>query len=77
MLTIRRYQPSDHAAVYELHKTALLAAGAYIGGGHFNDDLDQIESVYLGGMENFSSAHYRTASSRWEHCVEPIHIAPK
>ena len=29
MLEIRRYQPSDHDAVFELHKTALLAVGAY------------------------------------------------
>jgi ribosomal protein S18 acetylase RimI-like enzyme len=51
-LTIRRYQSSDHAAVCELHKTALLAAGAYLGG-HFNDDLDQIESIYLNNGGEF------------------------
>jgi ribosomal protein S18 acetylase RimI-like enzyme len=53
MLTIRRYQSSDHTAVCELHKTVLLAAGAYIGSGAFNDDLDQIEAVYLDGNGEF------------------------
>ena len=38
MLTIRRYQPSDHDTVWQLHKTALLAAGAHIGG-EFDTDL--------------------------------------
>jgi len=46
MLKIRRYQPPDHATVCELPKTALLAAGAYIGGA-CDTDLDQIEAVYL------------------------------
>jgi len=45
MLKIRRYQPSDHAAVWELHKTALVAAGAYSPGAR-DPDLDQIEAVY-------------------------------
>jgi GNAT superfamily N-acetyltransferase len=53
MLTIRRYQPSDHAAVCELHKTALLAAGAHIGGCAWDADLDQIEAVYLNGSGEF------------------------
>jgi ribosomal protein S18 acetylase RimI-like enzyme len=50
MLTIRRYQPSDHTAVCELHKAGLLAAGAYLGSS-WDTDLDQIESVYLDGGE--------------------------
>jgi ribosomal protein S18 acetylase RimI-like enzyme len=53
MLTIRRYQSSDHAAVCELHKTALLAAGAYISDGTFNADLEQIEAIYLDGYGEF------------------------
>lgn len=52
MLNIRRYQPSDHTAVCELHKAALLAAGAYIGGA-FDTDLDQIETVYLNDTGEF------------------------
>ena len=46
MLEIRRYQPSDHDAVCELHKTALLAVGAYAEGA-WDIDLDQIDTVYL------------------------------
>ena len=46
MLTIRSYQPSDHAAVCELHKTALLAAGAFSNSAG-DPDLNQIEAVYL------------------------------
>jgi ribosomal protein S18 acetylase RimI-like enzyme len=53
MLNIRRYQPSDHAAVWDLHKTALLAAGAYIEGSAFDADLYQIEAVYLDGYGEF------------------------
>jgi GNAT superfamily N-acetyltransferase len=53
MLNIRRYQPSDHAAVCELHKAALLAAGAYIDNSAFDADLDQIEAVYLNGFGEF------------------------
>src|ERR1039457_5878742 len=53
MLTIRRYQSSAHAAVCELHKTALLAAGPYIHDSPFNADLDQIEAVYLDGHGEF------------------------
>ena len=52
MLTIRRYQSSDHAAVCELHKAALLAAGAYIGAA-YNTDLAQIEAIYLDGYGEF------------------------
>ncbi len=53
MLTIRRYQPSDHATVWDLHKTALLAAGAYIHESDYDVDLDQIETVYLNGFGEF------------------------
>lgn len=53
MLKIRRYQSSDHATVCELHKTALLAAGAYLGGCAWDADLDQIEAVYLNGSGEF------------------------
>jgi len=53
MLTIRRYQPSDHATVWDLHKTALLAAGAYIHESPFDADLAQIETIYLNGHGEF------------------------
>ncbi|HXI83493.1 MAG TPA: GNAT family N-acetyltransferase [Verrucomicrobiae bacterium] len=53
MLTIRRYQSSDHPAVWDLHKTALLAAGAYIHDSPFDVDLGQIEAVYLNNGGEF------------------------
>ncbi len=53
MLTIRRYQSSDHAAVCELHKATLLAAGAYIDNSAFDADLAQIEAIYLDGHGEF------------------------
>jgi|ERR1043166_7500341 ribosomal protein S18 acetylase RimI-like enzyme len=53
MLAIRRYEPSDHDAVWELHEIALRAANADAGDGPWDDDLDRIEEVYLnsGGGE--------------------------
>jgi GNAT superfamily N-acetyltransferase len=52
MLTIRRYQPSDHAVVCELHKAPLLAAGAYSTSAG-DPDLNQIEAVYLNNGGEF------------------------
>lgn len=46
MLSIRRYQPADHARVLELHEEALRETGAYIEGA-LEPDLDHIEAVYL------------------------------
>jgi len=53
MLNIHRYQSSDHATVWDLHKTALPAAGAYIHDSPFDVDLGQIEAVYLDGFGEF------------------------
>lgn len=47
MLVIRRYQPTDHAAVWNLHNAALAAVDAHDGPGPWDADLDQIEVVYL------------------------------
>jgi hypothetical protein len=47
MLILRRYESTDHPAVWELHKIALDAVGANAGNGPWNDDLRQIEAVYL------------------------------
>lgn len=44
---IRRYRSADHDEVWELHKLALQEAGAFAGKGPWNDDLHQIERVYL------------------------------
>ena len=46
-LRIRRYQPADREAVRELHAAALRAVGALAGAGPWDDDLDEIERVYL------------------------------
>jgi len=47
-LRIRRYQPADRDAVWALHEEALSAVGAHAGQGPWDDDLHDIEAVYLG-----------------------------
>jgi GNAT superfamily N-acetyltransferase len=44
---IRRYGPGDKRAVRRLHDDALNEVGAHLGSGSWDDDLDEIESVYL------------------------------
>ena len=44
---IRRYRPSDKRAVRRLHDDALNEVGAHVGAGPWDDDLDDIEGVYL------------------------------
>ena len=44
---IRRYEPCDKRAVRRLHDDALNEVGAHLGSGPWDDDLDEIESVYL------------------------------
>jgi GNAT superfamily N-acetyltransferase len=46
-LHIRRYEPGDKRAVRRLHDDALNEVGAHLGSGSWDDDLDEIESVYL------------------------------
>src|ERR671932_233091 len=46
-LHIRRYEPEDKRAVRRLHDEALNEVGAHLGSGPWDDDLDDIESVYL------------------------------
>jgi GNAT superfamily N-acetyltransferase len=46
-LHIRRYRPSDKRAVRRLHDDALNEVGAHLGAGPWDDDLDDIEGVYL------------------------------
>ena len=53
MLAIRRYEPSDHEAIWSLHKTALRAVNADAGDGPWDDDFHQIEDVYLRGGGEF------------------------
>jgi ribosomal protein S18 acetylase RimI-like enzyme len=47
MLTVRRYQETDHDQVWKLHKLALLASGAFVESGPWDDDLHHIEQGYL------------------------------
>lgn len=47
MLRLRRYERKDHDAVCALHRAGLDSAGADAGCGPWDDDLHQIEAVYL------------------------------
>ena len=46
-LHIRRYAPGDKYAVRRLHDDALNEVGAHLGRGPWDEDLDEIEGVYL------------------------------
>ena len=46
-LEIRRYREADRDTVWLLHHEGLLATGAHIGQGPWDDDLDEIRSHYL------------------------------
>ena len=46
-MIIRRYHAADHDAVWELHNLALLDVGAHPGNGSWDDDLHQVETVYI------------------------------
>lgn len=52
-MEIRRYQPTDLAAVWALHVIALEHAGAYAEHGPWDDDLHHIEAVYLHNRGEF------------------------
>ena len=47
MVVLRRYQSSDKEAVWQLHNLALSQAGVHGGNGPWDDDLHQIEDIYL------------------------------
>ncbi len=53
MLTLRRYQQADHDAVWQLHVLGLQSVGAYAGHGQWDDDLHNIEQVYLNNRGTF------------------------
>ncbi len=52
-MQIRRYQDSDRDQVLRLHKAALEAAGAYVGNGPWDDDLNDIKRSYLNARGEF------------------------
>lgn len=47
MLTIRRWQPEDEPAVFDLHNRSLHAVDAHAGNGPWDDDLHHVPAVYL------------------------------
>jgi GNAT superfamily N-acetyltransferase len=53
MLLIRRYQEADHDTVWQLHKLALLESGAYAESGPWDNDLHNIEQVYINSGGDF------------------------
>jgi GNAT superfamily N-acetyltransferase len=46
-LHIRRYEPGDKHAVRRLHDDALNEVGAHLGSGPWDNDLEEIEGLYL------------------------------
>ena len=46
-LHVRRYEPGDKDVVRRLHDEALNEVGAHLGSGPWDEDLDEIEVVYL------------------------------
>ena len=64
-LRIRRYEPRDKRAVRRLHDDALNEVGAHLGSGPWDDDLDEIESVYLDQGGEFLVGVLDGRSSRW------------
>jgi GNAT superfamily N-acetyltransferase len=52
-LHIRRYESGDKRAVRRLHDDALNEVGAHLGTGPWDEDLDDIEGVYLGSGGEF------------------------
>jgi ribosomal protein S18 acetylase RimI-like enzyme len=47
VLTLRRYTPADQEAIEHLHVFAIQQTGAYLGRGPWDDDIYDIEEVYL------------------------------
>jgi GNAT superfamily N-acetyltransferase len=52
-LHIRRYESGNKRAVRRLHDDALNEVGAHLGTGPWDEDLDDIEGVYLGSGGEF------------------------
>jgi GNAT superfamily N-acetyltransferase len=46
-LSIRRFQPTDAAAVWSLHNRALSGTKAHVGNGPWDDDVQEPQSHYL------------------------------
>jgi len=66
-LHIRRYEASDKRVVRRLHDDALNEVGAHLGSGQWDEDLNEIEDVYLGSGGEFLVGVLEGRSWRWEH----------
>jgi ribosomal protein S18 acetylase RimI-like enzyme len=53
VLPLRRYEPGDFDQVYALHVEPMVLVGAYLGEGPWDDDMRNIEEVYLQGHGEF------------------------
>jgi len=53
VLEIRRYKPTDYEPVWQLHRLALENVDAHAGNGPWDDDLHDIQSVYLNANGEF------------------------
>ncbi|GCE29047.1 GNAT family N-acetyltransferase [Dictyobacter alpinus] len=53
MFTLRRYRPTDQGGVEYLHVHAIQQVGAYLGRGHWDDDVYAIEEAYLNNGGEF------------------------
>lgn len=53
VLTIRRYLPQDRESIEALHVLALQRVGAYVGNGPWDDDLRNVQAVYLNNGGEF------------------------
>jgi GNAT superfamily N-acetyltransferase len=59
MLVVRRYEPGDEAGVWALSDAALDAVmGTHVGSGPWDDDLHDIEQVYLDNSGEFLVGMY-------------------
>jgi N-acetylglutamate synthase-like GNAT family acetyltransferase len=52
-MEIRQYQSSDNSQVWELHELALKATDAFYTTGNWDDDLKNIEGVYINNRGEF------------------------
>lgn len=53
MIAIRRYCADDHDVVWELHNVALACIQAHAGINAWDDDLNQVEDVYINAGGEF------------------------
>jgi GNAT superfamily N-acetyltransferase len=53
VLELRQFEQADAPAVRELHDLALATAGAHLGSGPWDEDLNSIHATYLDGGGDF------------------------